>query len=94
ILQSLLQGRHGSVRLETVKLSNRHLNLDKIYFILIINLSKDKYIDKQALSVLQDALKKEMRPFLRIWRIPDTSVKVVLPADAFRILKVPVKLSV
>lgn len=45
------------------------------------------------MSVLQDALKNEMRPFLKIWNIPDTSVKVVLPEDAYRLLKVPVRLS-
>lgn len=95
ILLSLSQGRHGSERLEAIQLPDKHLNLDHLRFILIINFTVQPghSIDKQLMSVLQDALKNEMRPFLRIWHIPDTSVKVVLPEDAYRMLKVPVRLS-
>lgn len=95
ILLSLSQGRHGSERLKAIQLSDKHLNFDRLRFILIINftVSPGHYIDKQSMSVLQDALKNEMRPFLKIWNIPDTSVKVVLPEDDYRLLKVPVRLS-
>ena len=95
ILLSLSQGRHGSERLKAIQLPDKHLNFDRLRFILIINftVSPGHYIDKQSMSVLQDALKNEMRPFLKIWNIPDTSVKVVLPEDTYRLLKVPVRLS-
>lgn len=93
ILRSLIEGRHGKERLDAVNLPDKNLNLDRIRFILIINLQllPNKNVDKQALSDLQDAIKNEMRPFLNIWRIPDTAIKVVLPNDAKHILNIPIK---
>ncbi len=93
ILRSLIEERHGQERLKALNLPNKTINFNSLRFILIINLqlSPDKNVDKQALSDLQDALKNEMRPFLSIWRIPDTSIKVVLPNDAKKILNIPIK---
>ena len=92
ILRALTEKRHGKERFDSLNLPNKSINLDKLRFILIINLQlpPNKNVDKQALSNLQDALKNEMCPFLNIWRIADTAIKVVLPNDAKHILNIPI----
>lgn len=93
IFRALTEGVHGVEGRKRVTLEEKHLKDNALRFVLILNfnLPKGKRVDKQVLATLQDALKNEMRPFLRIWNIPDTSVKVALPEDAAQILKIPVK---
>lgn len=92
ILRSLIEGVHGEKRLEEVTIEEKRLKYAAIKFVLILNLHLPvgKTVDKQDLVNLQDALKNEMRPFLSIWKIPDKSVKVVIPSDAANILNIPV----
>lgn len=94
ILRSLVEGVHGEERYRDVMLKDKNLKYNAIRFILIINFpaNPDRAVDKQGLVTLNEALKNEMRPFLNVWRIPDTSIKVVLPADASKILNIPVAL--
>lgn len=42
------------------------------------------------MSTLKDAITNELRPFLKIWNIPDRSVKVVLPSQAKDYLGIPI----
>ncbi|MDE7388586.1 MAG: hypothetical protein K2M97_04965 [Muribaculaceae bacterium] len=92
VLTSLSAGRHGKQRRDNITLPIRIPDPDKLRFILIVNLGQKQMqnFDKQQMASLNDALKNEMRPFLSIWNIPDTSIKVALPDDARRILKVPI----
>ena len=90
ILKSITEGRHGRTRMEALPLFQKNLSLDHIRFVLIVNLNTTKNVDKQSMSLLKDAITNEMRPFLKIWNIPDKSVKVVLPYDAKRLLRIPI----
>ncbi len=90
ILRSIYEGRHGEERRDKLSLPHRHLNLDRLRFVLIINFPSDKNIIKQDLATLSDALKNEMRPFLDIWKIHDSAIKVVLPTDAISKLHIPI----
>ncbi|MDE5790958.1 MAG: hypothetical protein K2H96_07000 [Muribaculaceae bacterium] len=94
ILRSLLEGVHGEKRLKEVTIKEKRIKYDAVRFILIINfpLPTGKTVDKQGLVNLQEALKNEMRPFLNVWKIPDTSIKIVLPEDAAKILHIPVSI--
>ena len=87
-----MENRHGEDKKKSIPLSLKTLDLDKMRFILIINLNNDKIrnIDKQAMSTLKDAITNELRPFLKIWNIPDRSVKVVLPSQAKDYLGIPI----
>lgn len=89
ILRAIAEGRQGRHRLEELPLKDKNVDLDKLRFILIINFPEDKYINKQDLVTLTEALKNEMRPFLRIWNIHDSSIKIVLPTDAKTKLNIP-----
>lgn len=90
ILRAIAEGRQGRQRLEELPLTVKSVNLDKIRFMLIINFPGEKNIEKQELVTLTEALKNEMRPFLKIWNIHDSSVKVLLPTDAKTKLKIPI----
>lgn len=92
LLKSIMENRHGEDKKKSIPLSLKILDLDKMRFILIINLNNDKIgnIDKQAMSTLKDAITNELRPFLKIWNIPDRSVKVVLPSQAKDYLGIPI----
>lgn len=90
LLKSITEGRHGIERMESLPLYSKYLSLDQIRFILIVNLNTSKNVDKQSMSLLKDAITNEMRPFLKIWNIPDKSVKVALPGDAKRLLRIPI----
>ncbi|MDE6410817.1 MAG: hypothetical protein K2K81_11340 [Muribaculaceae bacterium] len=94
ILRSLLEGVHGAKRLKEVAIKEKSIKYDAVRFVLIINfpLREGKTVDKQGLVNLQEALKNEMRPFLNVWKIPDTSIKIVLPEDAAKILHIPVSI--
>jgi hypothetical protein len=91
ILKALIEERHGQERKQQLCLAHKKLNHDKLKFILVINLGRETDVDKDSLSKLKDALTSELRPFLRTWNIPDTSIKVVLPEQAKRILKLPIE---
>ena len=73
-----------------MSLKEKCVNLDRIRFILIINFPVEKNVEKQELVTLTEALKNEMRPFLKIWKIHDSSVKVLLPIDAKTKLNIPI----
>lgn len=90
ILRSLTEGRHGRERCDAVNLPEKHLNFDKLRFILIINFPSNKNVLKGELANLTDALKNEMRPFLNTWKIHDSAIKVVVPADAKHKLNIPI----
>lgn len=90
ILRSLTEGVHGEEGKKRVTIEKAHVKKEAIRFILVLNF-QGKPVDKQGLATLQDALKNEMRPFLNLWKISDTSVKVAMPEDASRILRIPVK---
>ncbi|MDE6194087.1 MAG: hypothetical protein K2M83_08910 [Muribaculaceae bacterium] len=90
ILQAISEGRHGRQRKEDLSLKEKCVNLDRIRFILIINFPVEKNVEKQELVTLTEALKNEMRPFLKIWKIHDSSVKVLLPIDAKTKLNIPI----
>lgn len=90
ILSSLIEGRHGELRRNDIALTNKRLNLDKLRFVLIVNFPPDKSVSKESLANLTDALKNEMRPFLNIWNIHDSSIKIVLPKDAKQKLNIPI----
>ena len=92
-MRALTEYRHGKERYDSLPLTIKTVNLDYLRFILILNLHLEtgKFVDKQALQNLQDALKNEMRPFLKIWNIPDISIKVVSPVDAKQILNIPIE---
>lgn len=91
ILRAISEGRQGRQRLEKLPLKVKSVNLDKLRFILIINFPVEKNIEKQELVTLTDALKNEMRPFLKIWNIHDSSIKVLLPIDAKTKLSIPIR---
>lgn len=90
IMRAIAEGRHGKKRLNDILLPDKRLNLDKLRFILIINFPPHINVVKQELVTFTEALKNEMRPFLRTWNIPDTSIKVVLPDDARSLLHIPI----
>lgn len=92
LLKSFQEGNHGSQRLAALHNVGNQLKRDNLQFVLILNLNipEDKKVDMQVLSNLQDSLKNEMRPFLKIWNIPDISVKVALPESAKSKLKIPI----
>lgn len=90
ILRSLIEGRHGEQRRNDIALTYKRLNLDKLRFVLIVNFPPDKSVSKESLANLSDALKNEMRPFLNIWKIHDSSIKIVLPKDAKQKLNIPI----
>lgn len=90
ILRAIAEGRQGRQRLEELPLNVKSVNLDKLRFILIINFPGEKNIEKQELVTLTEALKNEMRPFLNVWKIHDSSVKVLLPTDAKTKLNIPI----
>ncbi|MDE6380581.1 MAG: hypothetical protein K2L11_08925 [Muribaculaceae bacterium] len=91
ILRAIAEERQGRQRLEELPLKVKSVDLDKLRFILIINFPVKKRIDKRELVTLTEAIKNEMRPFLKIWNIHDSSVKVLLPTDAKMELKIPIK---
>ncbi len=90
ILRSLIEGRHGEERRNGISLNNKQLNLDRLRFVLIINFPADKSVSKESLANLTDALKNEMRPFLNIWNIHDSAIKIVIPKDAKQKLNIPI----
>lgn len=90
ILRSIVEGRHGERRKDELSLKNKKLNLDKLRFVLIINFPADKNVDKQELVTLTEALKNEMRPFLNVWKIHDSAIKISLPGDARKKLHIPI----
>ncbi len=93
LLKAIMEKRHGEERQKGIHLPEKTLDLSKLRFVLVLNLPENPgiSIDKQRMVTLQDALKNEMRPFLSIWNIPDTSVKVVLPSDAKQKLHIPIR---
>lgn len=90
ILQAITEDRHGKQRLDNLPLKNKHMNLDKLRFILIINFPSGMNVLKQELVNITEALKNEMRPFLKVWNIHDSAIKVVLPYDATNKLHIPI----
>lgn len=89
ILRAITEKRHGQLRLDNIPLPDKKLNLDKLRFVLIVNFPFGTNIQKHELASLNDALKNEMRPFLKIWKIHDSAIKVVLPIDANKKLHIP-----
>lgn len=92
LLKSISENRATKGAKRTVTLSRTKVDYDKVKFILIINFParKSTIIDEDSLSNLMDAIKAEMRPFLNIWGIRDTSIKVVLPDVAKKGLHIPI----
>ncbi len=90
ILRSIIEGRHGKHRCDEIPLSNKHINLDELRFVLVVNFPPDKNVVKEELVSLTDALRNEMRPFLKIWKIHDSAIKIVVPEDAKQMLHIPI----
>ena len=94
IIQAVGAGRHGADRAKTLGKVGGKISWGAVRFILILNIkvAPGKAVEMDGLQNLQDALKGEMRPFLKLWNIPDTAVKVVTPEQAAKVLGVPVAL--
>lgn len=92
LLRSIVENRHGKAKRDSLPLFSKDLRFDKIRFVLVINLVNvdENNVDRQLMAELSDALLNEMRPFLRLWNIPDHSVKIALPGQARRLLNLPI----
>lgn len=93
ILKAITEGRHGIERLSRLPLPTKKLDIDKIRFILIVNLGNrnTRNVDKEGLNSLQQAIRTELSPFLKTWNIKERNIKVVLPEDAESKLQIPLR---
>ena len=84
-LKASLDGWHGKERRGETQEYFKDIDPKHIRFVLIITTAEPSWLPD-----INDSLKFKMTHFLKAWNIPDSSIKVVNPERAKKILNIPV----